>query len=242
MKPVSTLTTLNAEFDRRAAVHASQAPWVPSPAAGVERKMLDRVGGEVARATSLVRYAPGSHFAAHVHGGGEEFLVLEGVFQDERGDYPAGTYVRNPPTSSHTPGSEPGCTILVKLWQFDATDREQVVIDTTRGAYASVAGRTGVERLPLYQGYGETVAVERWDADTHSRLQAAGGIELLVLEGTLEIDGESFARHDWLRLAAGTALDARAGSAGCRFWVKSGHLAGVTAEAVRLRLAAQAGR
>jgi anti-sigma factor ChrR (cupin superfamily) len=103
---------LNADFSRRVAVHAAQLPWVASPVAGIERRMLDRIGDEVARATSIVRYAAGSQFTAHVHGGGEEFLVLDGVFSDEHGDCPAGTYVRNPPTSQHTPHSGPGCTIL----------------------------------------------------------------------------------------------------------------------------------
>jgi ChrR Cupin-like domain len=110
---------LNSDFRARAAVHAARLDWTPSPIPGVDRRMLDRIGDEVARATSIVRYAAYSHFSPHTHGGGEEFLVLEGVFQDEHGDYPPGTYVRNPPTSSHTPGSEPGCTIFVKLWQFD---------------------------------------------------------------------------------------------------------------------------
>ena len=100
---------LNSDFGARAAVHAARLDWTPSPIPGVDRRMLDRIGDEVARATSIVRYAPHSHFSAHTHGGGEEFLVLDGVFQDEQGDYPAGTYVRNPPTSRHTPGSEPGC-------------------------------------------------------------------------------------------------------------------------------------
>ena len=81
----------------------------------VERRMLDRIGEEVARTTSVVRYAPQSRFSPHTHGGGGEFLVLDGVFQDEHGDFP----IRNPPTSSHTSGSAPGCTIFVKLWQFD---------------------------------------------------------------------------------------------------------------------------
>jgi ChrR Cupin-like domain len=94
---------LNSDFTQRAAVHAAQLAWKPSPIAGVERRMLDRIGDEVARATSFVRYAPHSRFSAHTHGGGEEFLVLEGVFQDEHGDFPAGSYIRNPPTSSHSP-------------------------------------------------------------------------------------------------------------------------------------------
>src|SRR5271168_3981228 len=104
---------LNSAFGARAAVHAGRLAWTPSPIPGVDRCMLDRVGEEVARATSIVRYAPGSHFSPHTHGGGEEFLVLDGVFQDEHGDFPAGSYIRNPPTSRHTPRSEVGCTLFV---------------------------------------------------------------------------------------------------------------------------------
>ena len=128
---------LNADFTKRAVVHAATLDWKASPMPGVERRMLDRIGDEVARATSIVRYAPESQFSPHVHGGGEEFLVLEGVFQDEHGDFPAGTYVRNPPQSSHTPGSKPGCTMFVKLWQFDLADRTHVRLDTNQMARIS---------------------------------------------------------------------------------------------------------
>jgi anti-sigma factor ChrR (cupin superfamily) len=106
----------------------------------------------VARATSIVRYAPQSHFSPHAHGGGDEFLVLNGVFQDEHGDYPAGTYVRNPPTSRHTPGSERGCTLFVKLWQFDPDDRTQLRIDTPKPAFAPVPGLPGVELATVARG------------------------------------------------------------------------------------------
>ena len=99
---------LNADFTKRVVVHAATLDWKPSPMPGVERRMLDRIGEEVARATSIVRYAPESQFSPHVHGGGEEFLVLEGVFQDEHGDFPEGSYVRNPPQSRHTPGRAVG--------------------------------------------------------------------------------------------------------------------------------------
>ncbi|HID68328.1 MAG TPA: cupin, partial [Roseibacterium sp.] len=116
---------LNTDFSKRVIVHSDQLEWSASPMPGVDRRMLDRIGGEVARATSIVRYAPGSKFSPHTHTGGEEFIVLDGVFQDEHGDFPAGTYVRNPPTTSHTPGSDEGCTIFVKLWQFDMEDRTQ---------------------------------------------------------------------------------------------------------------------
>src|ERR1700745_2982788 len=116
---------LNSDFNARAAVHSARLDWTPSPIPGVDRRMLDRIGEGLARATSIVRYAPLSHFSPHTHGGGEEFLVLDGVFQDEHGDYPPGTYVRNPPTSRHTPGSAPGRVLFVKLWQLICRTKHQ---------------------------------------------------------------------------------------------------------------------
>ena len=142
---------LNADFSARAAVHAARIPWVPSPVRGVERRMLDRIGEEVARATSIVRYAPQSHFSAHQHGGGEEFLVLEGVFEDEHGQYPVGWYIRNPPTSAHMPGSTPGCILFVKLWQFAPEDRTDVRLDTGKMPFLRTPDRPGVELMPLFQ-------------------------------------------------------------------------------------------
>ena len=165
---------LNADFSQRAVVHAARLAWTPSPIPGVERRMLDRIGDEVARATSIVRYAPHSRFSPHTHGGGEEFLVLDGVFQDEHGDFPAGSYVRNPPTSSHTPGSEPGCTIFVKLWQFDPDDRTHVRIDTATMSYVPDPGRAGVELMPLFQDARESVRLERWAPDAEIDLANAG--------------------------------------------------------------------
>lgn len=230
---------LNADFERRAVIHGAKLAWMPSPMAGVERRMLDRIGGEKARATSIVRYAPGSRFSAHIHGGGEEFLVLEGVFQDEHGDYPAGCYVRNPPQSRHTPGSESGCTILVKLWQFAPQDRTAVRLDTNHMAYRPDPDRPGVAVMALFSDAREDVRMERWQAgaaiglgapsdiesgDIESGSIESGGIEIFVLDGGFTEGGEDFARLSWLRLPPGTRLDAKAGPSGCTIWVKSGHL------------------
>ncbi len=215
---------LNADFGARAAVHAAQLDWTPSPIPGVDRRMLDRIGDEVARATSIVRYAPHCHFSPHTHDGGEEFLVLDGIFQDERGDYPAGTYVRNPPTSSHTPGSEPGCTIFVKLWQFDPDDRTPLRTDTTALSLAPAPDLPGVEFAVLYKRACELVLLERWAPGTSIAVPVPGGIELLVLGGGFTEGGEEFTQHSWLRLPAGSTLRAAAGPQGCRLWVKSGHL------------------
>jgi hypothetical protein len=215
---------LNADFSRRVAVHAARLPWVPSPMAGVDRRMLDRIGDEVARATSIVRYAPGSHFSPHTHGGGEEFLVLDGVFQDEYGDFPTGSYVRNPPTSNHTPGSAPGCILFVKLWQFDLSDRTPVRIDTGRVVYQPAIGRPGVEFVPLFSDCREEVRLERWAPGAAITMAVPGGAEVLALDGDFYEGGENFATQSWLRLPAGGMLHARAGATGCKIWVKTGHL------------------
>jgi anti-sigma factor ChrR (cupin superfamily) len=216
---------INADFTRRAVVHAAALEWVSSPTPGVERRMLDRIGGEVARATSIVRYAQHSHFPRHVHGGGEEFLVLEGVFQDEHGDYPAGFYIRNPPTSAHTPGSEKGCTIFVKLWQFDPADRTDLRVDTSGLAFASDPRRAGVSVAPLFHDAYETVSLERWSADSEIDLPSPAGLELLVLDGVFHDGAERFGDQSWLRLPAGSQARVRAGENGCRVWMKTGHLA-----------------
>jgi len=215
---------INADFSRRAVVHAAAVDWVASPMAGVERKMLDRVGDEVARATSIVRYAPASRFSPHTHGGGEEFLVLDGVFQDEHGDYPTGSYVRNPPQSRHTPGSAAGCTILVKLWQFDPDDRTPVRLDTRSLALAPISGRPGVLAVELFCDAREAVRLERWAPGAVIRYAPEGGLEMFCLDGSFVERGEAFARWSWLRLPEGAPLQAEAGAEGCRLWVKEGHL------------------
>ncbi len=166
-----------------------------------------------------------SHFSAHTHGGGEEFLVLDGVFQDEHGDFPAGCYIRNPPTSSHTPGSATGCTIFVKLWQFDPNDRTHVRIDTGKRQFTADRDHTGVELMPLFQDSREDVRLEHWAPHAHLKRGVPGGIELLVLDGGFSEGGENFMPQSWLRLPRGSTLQATAAATGCRLWVKSGHLA-----------------
>lgn len=217
-----SVTTVNADFDRRAAVHADAMDWIPSPMKGVDRKPLDRIGGEVARATSIVRYAPGSAFSAHTHTGGEEFLVLEGVFQDQYGDFPAGTYVRNPPTTAHEPASEDGCVILVKLWQFHPDDRNQFHVAEENRRYEAVA--EGVEAAVVHEDAREEVRFERWAPGAAVRTAPQEGMEVFVLGGGFTEGGEAFRRWSWLRLPKGAALDAVAGPEGAEVWVKTGHL------------------
>ncbi|PKP85810.1 MAG: cupin [Alphaproteobacteria bacterium HGW-Alphaproteobacteria-2] len=215
---------INADFTRRVAVHPDARAWRASPVPGVERLMLDRLGDEVARATSLVRFAPGSAFSPHIHDGGEEYLVLDGVFQDESGDFPVGSYVRNPPTSRHRPASAPGCTIFVKLWQFDPDDRHAVTLATGDLALAPVADRPGVRAATLHADRRETVRLEHWQPGATIAADPAGGLELLCLDGGFSEAGEDFGPWSWLRLPAGVPLRATAGAEGCRLWLKEGHL------------------
>lgn len=203
---------INADFSKRSLVRFKDTPWVASPAAGVERKMLDRLGDEVARATTIVRFAPGSAFSAHTHDGGEEYFVLEGVFQDELGDFPAGTYVRNPPTSRHTPATEPGATIFVKLHQFDPTDREEVRADMSR------------DQL-LFENAEERVEVLTLAPDDSLDLNASGGAEVFVLSGSITEAQDTLTAWDWLRLPPGRNSTLQAGPDGARLWTKTGHLA-----------------
>ncbi|MEM9477844.1 MAG: cupin domain-containing protein [Pseudomonadota bacterium] len=212
---------LNADFDARVVVHSEDLDWIASPMAGVDRRMLDRIGDEVARATTIVRYAPGSHFSEHTHTGGEEFIVLEGVFQDEHGDFPAGTYVRNPPTSAHTPGSDDGCTIFVKLWQFDMDDRTQFRKTMADALAATV---NGVATAQLHKDARETVTYSQIGPGAVLEINDAGGTEVLVLSGSLFEGGDVLNKGGWLRLPSGQALSARAGAEGAKVWAKTGHL------------------
>jgi anti-sigma factor ChrR (cupin superfamily) len=186
--------------------------------------MLERDGDEVARVTSLVRYAPGSHFSAHTHSGGEEFLVLEGTFSDDYGDFPAGTYVRNPVGSKHRPHTDGGCVILVKLWWMHPDDQEFVRVDTTCEDLWRPASERGVEVMPLHRFGAESVALYRLapGAELAAR-PLPGGEELFVLEGACRDAEGSYEASVWLRRPIGAA-PALLSDGGCRLYVKRGHL------------------
>lgn len=215
---------LNADFWQRIVIRPGDYDWIASPSSGVERMMLDRIGDEVARATTIVRFAPDSHFDAHTHGGGEEFLVLDGIFSDEHADYPAGTYVRNPIGTSHTPRIGPhGCTILVKLCQFAPDDTEQKVIDT-RSAEFRPGSAPGLSVLPLHSVPGENVALVRWAPGTRFAGHAHwGGEEIFVIEGTFQDEHGDYPAGTWIR-SPHMSRHTPWSDAGCLIYVKTGHL------------------
>lgn len=214
---------INADFSQRAAVRPGDIGWTPSPMPGVDRQMLDRIGDEVARATSIVRYAPKSYFSEHTHGGGEEFMVLDGVFSDEHGNYPQGSYVRNPIGTSHTPYSKDGCTLFVKLQQFETDDTDQKAIDTAKEAFLP-GSAPGLTVLPLHNHGSENVALVRWQPGTRfTAHRHDGGEEILVLEGIFQDEFGDYPAGSWLR-NPDKSTHTPFSEEGCLIYVKTGHL------------------
>lgn len=215
---------LNDDFSQRVVSHARDAEWETSPHDGVVRRRLDRVGAEVARATSIVRYAPGASFGRHLHGGGEEILVLEGVLSDEQGDSPAGTYLRHPPGSSHAPFSREGCLIFVKLWQFSSRDTEVLRVDTRQTAWRP-GMVPGLSVMPLHSFDGVSTALVRWAPNTRFNPHShPGGEEILVLEGLFQDEAGDYPAMTWLRSPCWSQHTPFTGPEGALIYVKVGHL------------------
>jgi len=214
---------LHSDFAARCVVDSQQLPWLASPSPLVQRRMLERDGGEIARATSVVRYEPGACFDAHTHELGEEILVLEGGFGDAHGDYGPGCYIRNPPGSRHAPFSSEGCTMFVKLRQLDPQETQRVVIDTRSAPWA--AGRLpGLTVLPL-AGFGtEHTALVRWAPGTFFQPHRHfGGEEILVLEGVFSDEHADYPAGHWIR-SPHLSQHQPFSREGCVIWVKTGHL------------------
>ena len=190
--------TIRADLAVSAVVPASAHRWVASPEPGVERVMLDRIGDEVAVATSLVRYRPGSKFATHRHDRGEEFLVLDGVFADEHGRYPRGWYVRNPPGTAHAPFSDEGCLLFVKLRQFAARDDQPLAVDTD--AFSTVVANGTTQGRLLHRFGGEVVELLAGGSGAaHVFAPAEAVREVLVLTGVVDVADARLSPLGWFR-------------------------------------------
>jgi anti-sigma factor ChrR (cupin superfamily) len=218
---VELTVILHADLSQRVVVDTRAASWVHSPEPGVDRILLERDGGEVARATSIVRYAPGSKFAAHEHGRGEEILVLDGELRDEHGSYPAGTYLRSPWGSRHAPFSPQGCTLFVKLRQIPESDLQRLCVQRAVARCVLAPGRDELE-IVLHASEGERVALARWRAGhAAARHGHPDGEEILVLDGGFEDEHGRYPTGAWVRQPAGSAHQPRT-SGGCLLYVRRG--------------------
>jgi anti-sigma factor ChrR (cupin superfamily) len=216
---------IHSDFGERIVLHADELVWQASPAAGVKRKYLDRVGEEVARASSIVRYEPGTSFAQHAHDGGEEILVLDGCFSDEKGDYSAGMYLRNPPGSQHAPFSKDGCTLFVKLRQFERTDGQELRINTkTSDWYPGLV--SGLSVMPLHEHEGISTALVRWAPNTVFNPHVhPGGEEIYVLDGVFHDEFGVYPKGSWIRSPRYSKHAPFTKDEGALIYVKVGHLA-----------------
>lgn len=195
---MNTNTELNMDFDRPVQVLSTDQRWQNSPANGVSRVHLERCAPEHGHTTSLVKYAPGTAFPSHSHPDGEEIFVMEGIFSDENGDYPAGSYLRNPPGSQHAPFSKSGCTLFVKLNQFQPNDLSPVTIRPDDQPW--LPGIGGLQVIPLHRHLGESTALVKWPEN--ERFQAHshwGGEEIMVLSGAFIDEHGRYPAGSWIR-------------------------------------------
>ncbi|SMF83476.1 cupin domain-containing protein [Pseudobacteriovorax antillogorgiicola] len=191
-------TPLNMNFEKNVVVRSHEQTPIASPAKDVMRIPLERAETESGHVTSIVEYKPGASFKPHRHPKGEEIFVLSGVFSDENGDYPAGTYIRNPPGSSHAPFSTEGCTIFVKLNQFDKNDDKKVVLNTSVEPW--LPGQGNLEVMPLHHFAGKNTALVKWpQGERFVPHRHYGGEEILVLSGTFRDEWGVYPTGTWLR-------------------------------------------
>ncbi|OBS08765.1 cupin domain-containing protein [Acidihalobacter prosperus] len=218
---------INADPARRARVDSASMVWQPSPSGTVWRKPFYREGGEFGPVTGVVRYAPGGRFRSHAHPAGEEILVLDGVFSDEHGDYPAGTWLLNPEGYTHAPSSEPGCDILVRLRQYPGGGRARLQVQT-RTAPWRAASAAGLKLQPLYReaGFPEYVALARLaPGSVLSELCFPAEVEYFVLDGSLHVTDAELVPGGWLRLPPETP-HAPSSRSGALYYLRLGRVTG----------------
>ena len=232
------LMRINADFSKIASVKPEDYQWVTSPGGEVERVMLDRIGEENARATSLVKYSPQTIFPEHQHPSGEEILVLSGVFiENSNTHYPAGWYMRNPHNSRHTPSSEEGALIFVKLRQMSQTETMPVRINThDLGNWNEFDGRY---ICPLFHAENEHTYLEKLKAQQSLIYDPAQGIETLVINGELNLTQENqvqeqYAVGSWIRIPPDAHVSFQASASGAMLYIKTDHLIAATASALKM--------
>jgi anti-sigma factor ChrR (cupin superfamily) len=216
---------IHGDLSLRTVVDSKTLSWIPSPAGAVLRKRMHLVGPpESGQVTSVVQYQPGSRFHSHEHPEGEEILVIDGVFSDEHGDWPAGTYLLNPEGFRHAPYSRAGCTLFVKLRQFPGRDRQHIVVDTVNSPWEITGGRE-LKRLYSQPGYEDSMRLERWPSGSIiDEREFPRGAELFVLRGTFEDENGTYDAHTWLRLPP-QSRHRPSTADGCALYIKEGGFA-----------------
>lgn len=225
-------------------VDSNLIPFVDSPTQGVQRRMLDRTGNEVARATTIVKYSPFARFPRHTHTGGEEFVILDGIFSDDlSGDHGPMSYCRHGIGTQHEPWTgEQGALLLVKLRQMnDPTETPIITIDTENSNEWKINSNENRQRLDLFSNTktGESVWMEKWNPgfESDNWTVGQGGEEIFILKGDMNFenvdgtDDENNKNHCtqgfWIRRPInweGRQFKVKT-EHGCQLFIKTGHLA-----------------
>ncbi len=213
---------LHGDLSKRVVVDTATLPWTASPSGTVWRKRLHRVGpGESGQVTSIVRYQAAASFPVHDHPEGEEIFVLDGVFSDEHGDWPAGTWLLNPEGFRHAPFSRGGCLLFVKLRQAAGDTREHIALQTGAMDWDD-SEFEGIERkrLAVHEILPDSTWLERWRPGASPGVRKLeGGVEIFVLKGRFADEFGEYGEGSWLRMPAKSSHHATSRE-GCELYVK----------------------
>ncbi len=215
---------INYDISKKVVVHGDRATWRRDPNGMAEVLYFDLVDTDKPVATMLMRLRKRALLPAEVLSGGKEMLVLEGDFQDQRGDYPVGSYMRFPPGTKQEPYSDGGGLLFVKTWQFSNRDRKWANIDAFGQFKLAPRKRAGVKIQQLFGDDREDVRIEHWDANHHIVVHQCNGLEVLVLSGSFHEPSTAYSKYSWIRLPPNQPLRVIVGDKGARVWIKEGHL------------------
>ena len=216
--------SINADVLKKVVMHSRTGSWVKDKSKKFDVMYLDLLDTVKPVATMLVRMPPSSMLAPQKLLGGKEVFVLEGTFQDERGSYPVGSYMRFPPGCSQEAYSDGGCLLFVKTWQFDKDDKNYVNIDTSVSKPYRPKGRHGVHMQHVYSDAREDVRIERWDPNHRLKINQCNGLEVVVLDGEFFEPSTSYRQHSWLRIPPDQPLSVIVGDRAARVLIKESHL------------------
>lgn len=213
---------INSDISQRVVIQQAALPWIDSPSAGVQHRVLERGADDAARATMVIKFAPGSS----LHGAcefGEEIVVLDGVLTDELGSYKKGDYLKNPPGSSHAYESAEGCTLFVKRQHLEIEEDQRILVQTeSRPWYQGLVD--GLSVMPLSEFATRHTALVRWAQGTKFNAHRHfGGEEIYVLDGVFADEFGKYPAGTWMR-SPHLSAHCPYSMEGCTILVKTGHL------------------
>jgi len=230
---------LHSDKSKAELVRTSEVEWkATSQAGGVYRKMIERQGTEkVARATTIVKFSPNQSFPRHVHDGGEEFLVLDGVWKDDYGDFPKYSYIRNYIGSGHTPSiGEEGCVILVKLRQMSLLSKGEPEhknwgeLTPDQVSNKGRAEEDGTKQVSLFSSPFESTSVLLLPKGSSLKVKVPKhGAEIFVVDGTFTSELGTHNQWSWCRVPneedEAKFFEINTLDDDVYVWMKEGHLA-----------------